>query len=87
MGMKDRHGHEFADLVAIQQTHLDHWGTKLRREVYGHVSSYVLETNQEATSPEQAHRVFRGQDLVQIILDYPELSAAYPPRKTTSDLI
>jgi len=77
---KDRNGLEYADLVKIQGQHLALWREKLKPALIGPVADYVVSKNTEANDPEQKHRVFRGQDLVQIIMDWPDINTAvYPP--------
>ena len=79
--MKDRRGHEYADLVEIQKDHLTMWSTRLRKELFNAVAEYVIARRIEASDPEQKHQVFRGQDLIQIIMDWPNLNPVYPPIK------
>lgn len=78
---KDRLGLEYSELLQIQGRHLTIWKERLKPAVFGPVADYVHAKNVEANGPEQKHQVFRGQDLIQIIMDWPELNPAYPPIK------
>lgn len=82
--MKDRTGFEYADLVAIQRTHLARWQEVLRPSIFAEVKEYVVASNQETFSAEGRHRVYRGQDLVEIIRLWPTLSDAYAPKPVES---
>ncbi len=77
--MKDNLGLDYADLLAHQLRHLDTWAERLRPQFFKPIAEYILKHNVEANGPDQRHRVFRGQDIVQIILDWPNLNNAYPP--------
>jgi hypothetical protein len=39
-----------------------------------------MEYNRPAATPNDKHQVFRGQDIVQILLDWPTPGAGYPQR-------
>ena len=79
--MKDNQGHEYSDLLAHQMKHLDLWAGRVRPNFMKPIAEYVLKHNVEANDSNQRHRVFRGQDIVQIIMDWPNLNLAYPPVK------
>ncbi len=86
--MKDSQGHEYGDLLKFQHDHLVIWAEKLRPQLAREISEYVRKHNREANGPTQRHQVFRGQDIVQIVIDWPNLHPAYPPIKDDeSDLI
>lgn len=82
--MKDARGYEYEELTAIQENHLALWKTRLKHDLYAEVAAYVRDSNRAALSPEDRHRVFRGQDIVQIIMDWPNLIAVYPPSASQS---
>lgn len=75
--MKDRNGYEYTELVDIQTDCLLLWKPKLRPDLFKAVHAYLDATNLPAPKAEDKHRVYRGQDLVQIILEWPDLSPAY----------
>lgn len=75
--MKDKNGHEFSALEQIQAEHLVAWRSRLRGGFYADVYCYVVSANLPATDEKQVHRVYRGQDLVQIIMDWPDLKPCY----------
>lgn len=75
--MTDKYGYVFEDLVQIQETDLRRWQDKLKPEIHAAVAEYARKHN--APSSEH-HHVYRGQDLVVIILQWPELRPPYPPR-------
>ena len=79
--MKDRLGMEYGEAVRIQQQHLTLWSERLKLPSYNAVAEYVLKHNRVAENEHQAHHVYRGQDIVQIILDWPELKPMYPAVK------
>ncbi len=72
----------YREYLTIQSQHLALWQAKLRPDVWREVKEYVMMTN----DPDNA-RAFRGQDLVQIILDWPAPSAGYPPRIQPENVI
>lgn len=69
---------EFAVWQGHQTRQLAQWKTKLLPEVYGPIADYVVATNNI-----DLRRCYRGQDLVEIIIEWPEVSACYAtdPRK------
>ncbi len=73
----DRYGHSFKELTDIQSDQLHRWGTRLITRVTYEVWAYLKSTNLPATDEKQVHRVYRGQDLVQIIMDWPDLKPCY----------
>lgn len=86
--MKDKNGHDYAELLAIQTMQLQGiWSDRLVDKLYDEVSEYVRAHNEEANSPLTYHRVLRGQDLVQIIMDWPELKPCYPSPVAAEDVI
>ena len=78
---KDKHGMEYAACVAIQQKQLTMWSERLKLPIYNAVAEYVLKHNEVANDENQPHRVLRGQDIVQVIMDWPELKPCYPSIK------
>jgi len=82
--MKDKHGHDYDALVAIQKEHLDLWHDKLKFPIICAVEAYCQTTNTEAGET-GTHLVYRGQDLVQIILDWPDLKPCYAPINPNSE--
>lgn len=88
---RDKHGHDYRDLLSIQRQHIDLWHDKLKFDLICKVEAYVQKHNQQANDDTQAHRVYRGQDLVQIIMDWPDLKPCYPPvfeqQPTAADLV
>lgn len=81
--MRDRQGHDYEELLKFQREHLAAWKEKLRPEIYKGVVKYCEATNRSAQTPEDKHRVFRGQTLVNLILEYPDFNHAYLPIVTT----
>lgn len=63
---------QFAEWQGHQTRQLAMWKTKLKPEVYEPVAEYVVGTN----NPEIG-RCYRGQDIIQIILDWPDLRPCY----------
>ena len=88
---KDKHGHDYRELRQIQQAHLNAWAQRLIPPISAAICDYVEATNRQANDDTTAHRVYRGQDLVQIVLDWPELKDCYPKPATAevapSDLV
>lgn len=84
--MKDSRGHEYQELLAIQQAHLDRWRLRVIMGVFKPVSEYVIRHNKEADDPAVQHRVFRGQDIVHILMFWPNLGSAYPPTEERHNL-
>lgn len=87
--MKDLHGLEYDELLAVQERHLALWRQRLLPFIVEGVTKYVLSHNQPAPTPDQKHCVLRGQDIIQVIMEWPNLSPAYPTNKVlaASELI
>jgi hypothetical protein len=89
--MKDRAGYDYNELVAMQREHLAIWQPRLRPALFDEVRAFVLSINRQAPRDEDKHRVYRGQDLIEIIRTWPDLSSAYKvaemPALAASDLI
>jgi hypothetical protein len=86
--MKDRLGFTFAELIEIQDRHLDKWSLLLPIAMFQPVYEYVKKYNREAQNAESEHRVWRGQCLYTIVWNWPEVPAPYPsPSATDADLI
>lgn len=83
--MKDRHGLDYEELLEFQREHLRAWKEKLRPEIYKGIVKYCEATNRSAKTPDDKHRVFRGQTLVCLILEYPDFNHAYLPIVTTTN--
>lgn len=79
--MKDKHGHDWDALVAIQKDQMYGWSLRLKPEVAAKVSDYLINTNLPAND-KGTHRVYRGQDIVQIIMDWPDLKPCYAPNNS-----
>lgn len=62
------------ELLKIQAEHLALWKARLRPELYAEIEAYVRATNDENTN-----RVYRGQDLIEIIREWPHLCPAFAP--------
>ena len=62
----------FTEALGFQTQHLKNWESKLRSELFKEISDYVVSSNDEAKG-----RCYRGQDIVQIILEWPNLSPCY----------
>lgn len=78
--MKDRTGYDYAELVSIQRDHLALWQPRLRPALFNEVRDYALRTNREAQKDGDKHRVYRGQDLVELFRLWPDIGPAYEPR-------
>ena len=78
--MKDKNGHEFVALLATQDEHLDIWEARLRPWLFAEIRSYVKWANRESGA-DGKHRVFRGQDLIEIIRTWPVLGDTYPAKE------
>lgn len=79
--MKDKFGLDYDELLAIQWEHLALWRERLKPKLFDEVSSYVKWANLPAGDSGR-HRVFRGQDLIEIIRLWPVLGEAYPTPAT-----
>lgn len=64
---------DFQELLKIQNEHLDIWKERLKPALFAEVKEYAKSMNDESLG-----RVYRGQDLVEIIRTWPNLSPAYP---------
>lgn len=63
---------DYEEALGFQTQHLKNWSSKLRPELFKQVSDYVISSNDEDKG-----RCYRGQDIVQIILEWPNLSPCY----------
>ena len=86
--MKDKNGHEYNELLAIQRAQLQNtWSSRLNTDLFCAVSVYVVRHNVAALDDKHPHQVLRGQDLVQIIMDWPVLKPCYPSPVPAEDVI
>ena len=76
----DRYNLDYATLVETQQAQLAMWALKLLPDIWQPVAEYVRSHNKPAPTPNDKHQVLRGQDIVQIIMDWPCPGPAYPQR-------
>lgn len=74
----DRGGHRYETLLEFQSKQLALWEKLLDAMVHAGVSEYVKSVNKQADSTEEKHQVIRGQDLIQVIMDYPQIPFAFP---------
>lgn len=65
---------EYSTKLEYQTKHLAMWETRLQPQLFADVKAYVLSKNDPATG-----NCYRGQDIVQIIMQWPDLSPVYPP--------
>lgn len=75
----DSQGYAYADLLATQANHLATWADKIRQEFVSPIRGYVLSHNCPAATPAEKHRVWRGQDIFQIVYHWPRVAPAFPP--------
>ncbi len=75
--MNDRKGLSYETLLSIQTADLALWGSKCHAILIASVTEYVRSQNRCATQPEETHRVYRGQDLIEIIRQWPNLQSPY----------
>jgi len=83
----DSVGNYFETLLATQRAHLLTWKLRIRAQMFDQIEAYVKRTNREAGSPSEKHRVYRGQDLVEIIRQWPDLDPSYEPVKPPAEII
>lgn len=77
--MRDRRQHDYAELLTIQDDHLKLWSTRLVPETWLGVRAFARLHNRPAATPEDPHHVIRGQDLIQLIMEWPHPNEAYFP--------
>lgn len=82
---KDRSGYEYETLVEFQNRDLASWAGKVIPQFHSEISEYVRRNNRPATSPDEKHYVLRGQDIVQVMIDWPNLTIVYPPIKSAPE--
>ena len=86
--MKDKNGFEYRDLLAVQKAQLlGTWQGRLNNDLFCAVSDYVVRHNRPALDDKGTHRVLRGYDIVQIIMDWPELRPCYPSPVPAEDIV
>lgn len=76
--MKDRLNLEYADLLVVQKANLLNWKLRLIPKIFDAVEEYVLRCNLPA-GIEGKHRVYRGQDLIEVIRQWPNLDISFEP--------
>jgi hypothetical protein len=78
--MTDKNGYDYETLIAMQNANLHLWATKLIISVNIPVANYVRSMNRMAPTPNDKHVVFRGQDIIAIIVAWPHYEkAGFPP--------
>ncbi len=75
----DRCGYSYSDLIEFQAVHLDAWAKKIRPEFMSPIREYILSNNCPAPTPAEKHRVWRGQDIIEVIYHWPRIAPAFPP--------
>ena len=81
----DRVGLQYSMLLAIQENHLLIWQEKIPPALHTQIAAYVRKHNRQAPDNTEKHSVYRGQDLVQIILSWPRVEPAYPSVNDTGE--
>lgn len=76
--MIDRSGHDFNALCQIQEQQLTAWSSRIVPSIFFPVRDYVRSHNTKAKACDQQHRVFRGQDLIELFLHWPKVKSPYP---------
>lgn len=86
--MTDRTGMSYEELLKIQEIHLTLWKTRVRADFMKEIEQYLLATNQPAVDPLDKHRVFRGQDLIELIRTWPDINpVAYPAKQSSAEAL
>lgn len=75
----DAQGLDYDLLLQIQQSHLVIWRLRIIPALFEQVREFVLSQNREARDGQPKHRVYRGQDLIEILRQWPDLDAVYRP--------
>jgi hypothetical protein len=84
--MTDRTGMTYEELLKIQEQHLTIWSGRIEPTLFVDVQGYARSMNQEAKDATQKHRVFRGQDLIELFRTWPDINTAvYPPRADSAE--
>lgn len=74
----DRKGFFYANLVDTQTKQLWHWDMRIIAEFRKPIRDYVTARNKPAANSEGVHKVWRGQDIVDIIYNWPHTAPCYP---------
>lgn len=77
--MKDIQGHEYEALLAFQKDQLAIWKTRLTPALFAEMQAYCLATNSPAKTEQAKHQVYRGGDIIGIIMQWPTLASYYKP--------
>ena len=78
--MNDRTGNDYETLLLTQARHLQIWEERSRPKLFSQVREYVLSMNEQARTVNDKHRVFRGQDIVALLMAWPDIeNAGFPP--------
>ena len=88
--MTDRNNLEYDTLIEIQEKDLKIWAKRLRSEIYSAMVQYVRRNNEQARTANDKHQVWRGQDLVEVIMAWPYTAPGFPavnPPKVGADMI
>ncbi len=75
----DAQGHDYDHLLDIQKAHLLVWKLRIRAILFDQVEQFILSENREAREGQPKHRVYRGQDLIEILRQWPDLQDCYRP--------
>lgn len=74
--MIDRAGHDYKELLKFQDTHLSIWRERVLPHIMDDVEQYVREVNLCAKDSTEAHRVYRGQTIIELIRTWPRINEA-----------
>jgi hypothetical protein len=84
MKQLDRLSHDYEELLAVQAQHFNNLRRFIKPEILQPVVAYAKATNRPAEVTVSAHRVYRGQDLIQLVMQWPDLTC-YAPMPTAEE--
>lgn len=86
--MIDRTGMSYEELLKIQEQHLEHWWPRIETKLFLAVRDYALAMNRPAEDSSKKHRVFRGQDLIELFRTWPDINTAvYPAPESAAEAL
>ena len=85
----DSRGFTYEQLLELQQRDIEMWRHRLIMPIFIPLRLYVLNHNRPAKDTTESHKVWRGQDIVEIIKHWPKAAPCFPDpqEKEGSDLI
>ena len=74
----DSRGFTYEQLLELQERDLQMWWQRLHPAIVEPICEYVRKHNRRAKDTTESHKVWRGQDIVEIIKHWPKTAPCFP---------